>query len=147
MAEKRSSPPSRRPANRERARTRSLVKQDAEAGTISVARNDSNGTWLIVLRGEHDISTVPLLAEQTRQIYADCVLVVVDLSPASFIDCSFISWLLHTRNALADVGTCALRVVVGASGEGAVSRVFDILGLRDQFDCYPTRQQALVRVP
>jgi anti-anti-sigma factor len=151
MAEKRSSPPEPASATRahqnEVAREHRHVNTDTEAGTVSVTRYDSSGTWLIVLRGEHDISTVPLLAEHTRQIWVDCGRVVVDLSPASFIDCSTIGWLLQTRNSLADVGTCALRVVVGAGGEGVASRVFDVLDLRDQFACYPTRQQALVRAP
>jgi anti-anti-sigma factor len=143
MAEKRLSCPEPTAATPECARTRSIVNTDTAAGTISVTRFDSNGTWLIVLGGEHDISTAPLLAEHTREMWLDCGLVVVDLGSASFIDCSIIGWLLQTRDALADAGRCPLRVV-GAGGEDVVSRLFDILGLRDQFACYPTRQQALI---
>lgn len=68
------------------------------AGTVMVTRHDGNGTWLVALRGEHDISTTQLLDRETGGVWAGCTPVVVNLSDVTFIDCSVIHWLLGSRD-------------------------------------------------
>jgi hypothetical protein len=112
------------------------------SGSVSVSHYDSNGTWLIALEGDHDLSTTPLLEQQTSGVWPHCTLAVVDLSMATFIDCSVINWLLRIRNAPAAAGHYAVRIVQGPPGSAA-ARMCSILGLRDTLAWYPTRQDAL----
>ena len=118
------------------------MSKETAIGTVTVTHYDSNGTWLIALEGDHDMSTTPLLEQQTSDVWPLCNLAVVDLGEATFIDCSTINWLLRSRGALAGNGRDVLRIVRGPSG-GAAARMFDLLSPRDVFACYPTRHDAL----
>jgi hypothetical protein len=113
-------------------------------GTVTVTHYDSNGTWLIALEGDHDMSTTPLLEQRTSNVWPHCTLAVVDLGEATFIDCSTIGWLLRTRGVLMRPGSDVLRIVQGPSG-GAAARMFDLLRPDDVFACYPTRLDALAQ--
>ena len=118
------------------------MSKETAIGTVTVTHYDSNGTWLIALEGDHDMSTTPLLEQQTSDVWPLCNLAVVDLGGATFIDCSTISWLLRTRGALTQPGRDVLRIVQGPRG-GAAARMFNLLRPQDVFACYPTRQDAL----
>jgi hypothetical protein len=118
------------------------MRADPVVGTFAVTKEDEDGTWLIALHGEHDISTTPQLERQTRSIWPVCTTVIVDLSEAAFIDCTVITWLLRTGQALDATWHQALRVVDGPPGCLA-RRLLDILCLRDALACYPTRHEAL----
>jgi stage II sporulation protein AA (anti-sigma F factor antagonist) len=116
------------------------------SGTATVTHHDNDGTWLIAIEGEHDISTTPLLDEQTSGVWPRCKLAVVDLSQATFIDSSMINWLLRVRSALTATGRDALRIVHGPPG-GVVERILDLTSLHDQVPCHPTRHDALAGTP
>ena len=118
------------------------MSKETAIGTVTVTHYDSNGTWLIALEGDHDMSTTPLLEQQTSDVWPLCSLAVVDLGRATFIDCSTINWLLRTRGALTRPGHDVLRIVQGPRGSAA-ARIFDLLRPRDVFAFYPTRQDAL----
>ena len=111
-------------------------------GTVTVTHYDNNGTWLIALEGDHDMSTTPLLEQETSDVWPRCNLAIVDLGEATFIDCSTINWLLRTRGTPTLPGHHVLRIVQGPRG-GATARMFDLLHPNDVFACYPTRQDAL----
>jgi len=122
------------------------MSTEGAIGTVTVTHYDTNGTWLIALEGDHDMSTAPLLEQRTSGVWRDCNLAVVDLGEATFIDCSTINWLLRTRGALGRPGhDDVLRIVQGPSG-GAARRMFDLLRPRDVFACHPTRQDALAHM-
>ena len=113
-------------------------------GSVSVTHHDDNGTWLIALAGEHDIATTPLLDERTRSVWPHCSVAVIDLSAATFIDCSVVGWLVRTRVAFdtnPNEGR-AVRIVQGLAGSG-VQRVFELLRLHEEFPCYRTSHDAL----
>lgn len=118
----------------------------AFAGISAVDDRHGDGIWLVTLEGEHDIFTVLLIEQQTRDVWPSCSLVVVDLSAVSFVDASVVNWLLRARSRLAADGHHALRIVRGSPG-GAVGRVFEILRLDQEFACYQTREDALSRLP
>jgi anti-anti-sigma factor len=120
------------------------VTPAAPSGTATFTHHDNEGTWLIAIEGEHDISTTPLLEQQMSSVWSRCTVAVVDLSEAAFIDSSMINWLLRTRSALAATGQHALRIVHGPPG-GIVQRLFELTSLHDQVPCYPTRQDALAQ--
>jgi anti-anti-sigma factor len=114
------------------------------SGTATVTHHDNNGTWLIAIEGEHDISTTPLLEQQTSSVWPHCTVAVVDLSEATFIDSSMINWLLRTRRALSPNGQHALRIVHGPPG-GMVQRILELTALQDQIPGHPTRQDAVAQ--
>jgi anti-anti-sigma factor len=65
----------------------------------------SDGTWVIELIGEHDLSTVPMLAEWTSQIDDDSAqLIEIDLRRAEFIDSTVIGTLVRLDADLARAG-------------------------------------------
>jgi anti-anti-sigma factor len=107
----------------------------------TVTHQDANGTWIIALDGEHDISTTSAPDEQISRLLPRCTLVIVDLSSTTFIDASVIGWLMRTRGALA-TGSNAMSVVGGTSG-GIADRIFDILRLDAELPIYTTRKDAL----
>jgi anti-anti-sigma factor len=110
-------------------------------GGSTVTHHDENGTWIIALEGEHDISTTSVLDAQISSLLSCCTRAVVDLSSTTFIDASVIGWLMRTRGLLAtDDG--ALSVVQGNPG-GIADRVFDILRLHDELAVYATQKDAL----
>ena len=115
---------------------------DATAGTVTVAELDRAGTWLVALAGEHDLATAPLLERRTRGVWSRCTRVVVDLSAATFIECSVINWLLRARRTVESIGAEVVVIVDGPSVNCA-SRVFDVMGLRDILTCYPAQQACL----
>jgi anti-anti-sigma regulatory factor len=110
-------------------------------GSSTVTHQDGDGTWIIALDGEHDISTTLVLDEQIRRLLPRCTLAIVDLSSTTFIDASVIGWLMRTRGALA-TGSNAMSVVRGNPG-GIADRIFDILRLDAELPVYPTRPDAL----
>jgi anti-anti-sigma factor len=123
-----------------------VAGMSALAGRLVVDDREGAGVWLVTLEGEHDISTVLRIEDETRDVWPSCSLLVVDLSAVSFIDASVINWLLRTRRRLAEDGHHALRIVRGTPG-GAVERVFEILTLDEEFACYRTQQEALSQLP
>lgn len=106
--------------------------------TLDVHIEDSSGTAIVVLSGELDLSTVPLmespLYEQVRQRPA----VVIDLSELSFIDSSGIAALIkafHNSN-----GT-RMNVAVGPGSQ--VERVFGIARIAEALPVYSARDEAV----
>lgn len=110
-------------------------------GGSTVTHHDANGTWIIALDGEHDISTTPALDEQISRLLPHCTVAVVDLSSTTFIDASVIGWLMRTRGALA-TGNNALSIVQGSPG-GVADRIVGILRLNAEVPVYSTRKDAL----
>ena len=114
----------------------------APTGAISVNHFDSNGTWLIALEGEHDLSTAPLVETQTENVWPVASLAVVDLSDATFVDSSVVNWLRKARDLMETAGHGTLRAVVGPS-ETPAARLVGLLGLRGELGVYTTRHEAL----
>ena len=116
------------------------------AGTVTISDHDGIGSWLVGLHGEHDLSTISLLEDDTAGILDDCTRVVVDLSNASFIDCSVLNWLWRTQRMLEAAGRQPLLVVDGAQGS-TTARVVDAAGVRGSFAFHPTRRAAFAEWP
>jgi len=69
-------------------------------GVIVAAEHDGGGT-VVWLRGEHDIATVPTLADAIdRAISLDDGNVVVDLSDVEFMGAATVGVLLRARESL-----------------------------------------------
>ena len=115
-------------------------------GAVTVTHADNNGTWLVELRGEHDLSTAPRLDEQTRDVWPRRKLAIVDLRSAAFIDSTVVSWLLSADNAITTAGTGTLIIIEGAA-DSVPARVLRLLHLREVLACYRTRHDAQTHHP
>ncbi|MDX6628656.1 MAG: hypothetical protein QOH00_902 [Gaiellales bacterium] len=114
------------------------------ASQDTIIRGDDRGTWLVVLRGEHDLATIPLLDEQTRSVWPQCRVAVIDLSEVTFMSSSLIHWLLRVEHALEAVDAVTLSVVTGPSS-GAVATLLAQLRVNQVLACYETRRDAFMQ--
>lgn len=107
---------------------------------FDVSEIDRDGTPVLEVRGEVDVSTAPelrekllALAEQGRTI------AVVDLSEVSFVDSTALGVLVSGVKRLRSAGG-DLRLVVT---QPRISKVFEITGLTDVFHIYATAEEAV----
>ena len=121
------------------------VSADEGAG-VTVTQCDRDGTWLVALSGEHDLTSIPLLAMKTRRIWAQCKIAVVDLTDVTFIDTGVVSWLLSVERALEEGEGFTLSVVQGVPGSFP-ARLFDRLHMGSVLACYATRREAFMQAP
>lgn len=97
--------------------------------------------WLIVLTGEHDISTVERLTDALDRVFATGTIVVLDLSEATFIDSMIIKTLLSTQRRVEQAPDEDLAIVIP---DGSISaRVIDLVGLRNRLPIFQNRDAAL----
>jgi anti-anti-sigma factor len=109
------------------------------AGRIDVRRQD--GAWLLILRGEHDITTQQMLRAQLHNLISTGVGVVIDLSEAEFIDSTVIATLIGGRDAAGSHTAGRLAIVV--SGDGAVAdRFVWLIGIDQVIPTFTSRHAA-----
>jgi anti-anti-sigma factor len=109
-------------------------------GQIDVERL-SDTTAAIVLRGEHDVYTVPALRGRLDELHGQSLDVLFDLSQTTFLDSSVLGALLAaTETARAQQRDVA--VVLGDPPTQAVARIFEVTGIGDVLATHPTRADA-----
>jgi anti-sigma B factor antagonist len=108
-------------------------------GEIALNRTDA-GLAVLAMKGEHDLSTAPELRRRLDRLRAEGVAIVVDLSPATFIDSSILGVILDARRRAADdhLGFA----VSQANGGDPVGRVLEITGLRRELPVHEGREEA-----
>jgi anti-anti-sigma regulatory factor len=111
------------------------------AGTVTVTPCDSDGTWLVTLQGDHDLTTRESLERQTSIIWPFCKVVIIDLSDVGFLDSGVIRWLLSAERQLEAANAFTLSIVEGPPG-GVTARIFGLLRMRHVLACYATRAEA-----
>lgn len=93
---------------------------------------------VLVVEGDLDLATAPLLKRQLSQLLAGgCELVLLDMAGVSFIDSTAIGVLVAAARRFPHDQL----VLVGALP--SVSAAFALCGLEDRFPHYPSRDQAL----
>jgi len=97
-------------------------------------------TAVVVLHGEHDLSTKTELHQTLTELLDAHKLVVADLSATEFIDSTVLGELVRADHKAKDDGT-QFRLQLGS--EPIVNRVLEITGLLGVLDWYPTREEAL----
>ena len=101
----------------------------------------SDTTAAIVLRGEHDVYTVPALRGRLDELHRGSLDVIIDLSQTTFLDSSVLGALLGaTETARAQQRDVA--VVLGDPPTQAVARIFEVTGLGDVLATHATRDGA-----
>ena len=116
--------------------------------TGAVARGDElvevilprAGVAVVVLRGEHDLTTKDQLDDVLSVLTAGNDLVVVDVSEATFVDSSTLGTFVRADRAARAAG-CHLRLQLGTAP--IVRRAIEITGLLQVLDWAPTRETAL----
>jgi anti-anti-sigma factor len=100
-----------------------------------------SGATVIELVGEHDLSTHGDVERALMEIGSGEVC-IVDLSPATFIDSSILTVLVH---AMSQEGACATSMVVAPPGTAA-GRLFEITHAATVAKVYGSLDEALESV-
>jgi anti-anti-sigma factor len=101
----------------------------------------SETTAVVVLRGEHDIYTVPALRERLGELHARELSMIIDLSQTAFLDSSVLGALLGATETARAQGK-EVAVVLGDPPTETVARIFEVTGLADVLPTRATREQA-----
>jgi anti-anti-sigma factor len=101
----------------------------------------SETTAAVVLRGEHDIYTVPALRARLGELHEKELHVIIDLSQTAFLDSSVLGAVLGaTEHARAQGKIVA--VVLGDPPTETVARIFEVTGLAEVLPTRATRAEA-----
>jgi anti-anti-sigma factor len=95
---------------------------------------------LVVLAGEHDLSSANELLRTFHQSLAHCDHLIVDLSATEFIDVRTISVLMETRQHAIELDR-KFSVVLGT--EPIVERILEVSGVLPLLNVVPTVERAL----
>lgn len=96
--------------------------------------------WLLTLRGEHDLSTVPDLEAAFARVEASGTTAVIDLTGVTFVDSSVIGLLIREHKRGENL------LVVAPSG-CRVRRLLDLVALPSVLPIFETRDDAFRAVP
>jgi anti-sigma B factor antagonist len=114
--------------------------ENVRTGEIGLERTDA-GLAVLTISGEHDLNTAPELRRHFDGLLEDDAPILVDLSPATFVDSSILGVVLdaHRRAGDAKLGFAVLQAPNGAD---AVARVLEITGLREELPVHKNRDDA-----
>ncbi len=107
-----------------------------------VARESGgDGIEIVALVGEHDLGTLPLVRDAFEAAAGDDKALIIDLSPATFVDSSILGAVLDARR---HAGEAELGFAVACDGAAEpVRRVLEVTGLAEELPVHPTREAAL----
>jgi anti-anti-sigma factor len=97
--------------------------------------------WLLILRGEHDLSSSPALNAELDAVFERRASVVVDLAEASFIDSSVAGALMRASESAGSGTACS--VVLCAPEGTPPRRLLDMVGVTRVIPTFETRTQAI----
>lgn len=116
------------------------LPQDTEP-TIEVTWPES-GVALVVLAGEQDMGSAPVIQGAVSDALRTCSHLVIDLSAVQFVDSSIIDLLVRTRREADDRG-CDFNLVLQ---EGpSIERTLEICGVLPELNRVTTREAAMTR--
>lgn len=113
--------------------------EHVRTGEIALERTDP-GLAVLSITGEHDLSTAPELRRRLSTLIGEGNSIVVDLSPATFVDSSILGVILQARRRAAEAGLGF--AVAHGNGADAVGRVLDVTGLRTELPVHEARDAA-----
>jgi anti-anti-sigma factor len=105
----------------------------------------SETTAAVMLRGEHDLYTVPAFRERLAALHARELDVIIDLSQTAFLDSSVLGALLGATEQAKGQGKRVV-VVLGDPPTETVARIFEVTGLGEVLVTRATRAEALAAV-
>jgi anti-sigma B factor antagonist len=101
---------------------------------------------VLVLQGEHDLSTAPDVRAAVDEAVASERDVIVDLSQTEFIDSSILGVLVAGYRSLNAEPEPGRTFAVVTQPDGPVTRLFELVSISDVIQVYPTRAAALAAV-
>ena len=96
---------------------------------------------VVVLEGEHDVSSSARLQELLESLLARHELVVADLTEADFVDSSVMNALVQANRTASAPGSG--RLVLQCSADALVYRVLEVTGILAALEWSSTRDGAL----
>ena len=111
-----------------------------ESHSIELDRSDD--AVVVVLSGEHDVYTAPSLRDQFSSVLEERRPLVVDLTPATFIDSSILRVLLEARRQAEDEGL-GFAIALGNGEAPGVRRILEVTGLISVFPVLSAREAAV----
>jgi anti-sigma B factor antagonist len=117
------------------------ISGGVRTGEMALKRNDA-GLTVLTMSGEHDLSTAPELRRSLERLISGGDPIVVDLSPATFVDSSVLGVILDARRRAVEVGL-GFAVAHEKNGNDAVARVLDVTGLRSELPVHHAREEAV----
>lgn len=109
------------------------------AGTVST--EPIGDVSVVVLSGEHDLNTAPDVRVALEAALAAGAL-IVDLSPATFVDSSILGVILDARRAAGEAQS-GFAVVIEGAGHDPVRRVLEMTGLLSELPVLDSREVAI----
>ncbi len=95
---------------------------------------------VLVLKGEHDLSTAPDVRVHVEDALIAGGDLIVDLAEVGFIDSSILGVLVAGYRS---VTAAARGFAVVAVPQSSVTRLFDLVSMSDVIPVYPTRAEAV----
>jgi anti-sigma B factor antagonist len=96
---------------------------------------------VLVLRGEHDLSTAPDVRAHVEEAVRAGGDLIVDLSEVGFIDSSILGVLVAGYRSVTAADPARGFAVVAVPGS-SVTRLFDLVSVSDVMPVYATRAEA-----
>ncbi|MDX6631009.1 MAG: hypothetical protein QOH00_3255 [Gaiellales bacterium] len=116
--------------------------EQSHAGQLAVGHH-ARGVGVVTLRGEHDLSTQPVLA-RALALAAAYSNVVVDLSECAFIDSTVIKELIRTSKTVRAGGDQLILVIPPEQAQ--VARIAKIVRLGEIFEVHESKDAAFARL-
>ena len=113
-------------------------------GTLEI--ETAPGVMLLVLRGEHDLSTQPRLRATIDEAIAAGMSIVIDLSEIEFIDSTVLAAILHGQRRATDGDGDREQglAVVASPGARLVARMLSLVHIEDHVAVHLSRDSAVV---
>jgi anti-sigma B factor antagonist len=116
--------------------------EQSHLGQVAVGHH-ARGVAVVTLRGEHDLSTQPVLTRALKLAAAHSS-VVVDLSECSFIDSTVITELINTSQMLRASGERFMLVIPPSQAQ--VVRIAKMVRLDEMFEVHGSTDAAFARL-
>ena len=100
-----------------------------------------DGIEIVALKGEHDLGSLPLVRDALEAATGGDDALIIDLSPATFIDSSILGAVIDARRHASEAGRGFAVACEGACEP--VRRVLEVTGLLEELPVHPTREAAL----
>ena len=110
--------------------------------TGQIGIESDTGIRVLVLRGEHDLSTAPDVRVHVEEAVGSGGDVIVDLSDAGFIDSSILGVLVAGYRSVTGAEQSRRFAVVAVPGT-SVTRLFDLVSVSDLIPIHATRAEAV----
>ncbi|MEV0528792.1 STAS domain-containing protein [Streptomyces sp. NPDC050439] len=101
--------------------------------TCIVEQYTSEGSWVVVVRGDLDMDTVPALREAMERAASALPVLILDVSEVSFADSTALNLLLRIHQ------TTTLRI---AAAPAQMLRMLEVTGTDQVLNLYPSTEQA-----